>query len=224
MVPQFAPTALQLVGVHDAPHRLGPVPPHTPVFGQLPQLRAAPQPSLTQPHDSPLHACASVFAVQVGWPQTLGAPPPPQVSGAVHDPQLMVPPQPSETRPQFFWLHALLAESAEQPPGPHRFGPPPPQKPLLQLPQLYVPPQPSLTSPHEFAGQAVASAIWTQPPQMPGEFKPQTCPPPQVPQPSAPCALRAIPPQPSANEPQLYPSEVQLAGVHCCGRQRLPSQ
>jgi hypothetical protein len=40
--------------------------------------------------------------VDVDWPHTLGVPPPPHVSGAVHEPQASVPPQPSEMEPQFF--------------------------------------------------------------------------------------------------------------------------
>lgn len=103
MFPHSAPSALQLVGMHASPHLFGPLPPHTPPFAHDPQLMAPPQPSLTQPQLMPLvQACCSVFGVHVGCPQMFGAPPPPHVSGDVHDPQLSVPPQPSATRPQLF--------------------------------------------------------------------------------------------------------------------------
>ena len=88
MVPQFALAALQVVGVHDMPQRFGPSPPHTPPFGQVPQLMAPPQPSLTKPHDRPRQASSVVFGVQTGRPHTFARPPPPQVSGAVQVPQV----------------------------------------------------------------------------------------------------------------------------------------
>src|SRR5438874_1751036 len=57
-----------------------------------------PQPSPMGPQLAP--AAAQVRGVQAGGPHTLGVPPPPQVSGAVHMPQSSTPPQPSPTGPQ----------------------------------------------------------------------------------------------------------------------------
>ena len=131
MLPHSAPATLQLVGVHWPPHWFGPLPPHTPPFGQLPQLIAPPQPSLTQPQDKPLQASCKVLGVHMGRPHTFGAPPPPQVLGCVQVPQLTVPPQPSATRPQFFMgiacVHACVCVSGVQLFSPQVFGPAPPQ-------------------------------------------------------------------------------------------------
>src|SRR6185436_3356052 len=84
-------------------------------------------------------------------PQTLGMPPPPQVSPAlVQAPQSMLPPQLSPTRPQYcplLWVHWVFM----QPTGiaPHTPGmPPPPQVvPVGQPPQSFIFPQPSPTMP-----------------------------------------------------------------------------
>jgi hypothetical protein len=59
-------------------------------------------PSDCTPQLMPLLASSSahVLGVQVGAPQTLGLPPPPQVSVPVHVPQSSVPPQPLDWTPQ----------------------------------------------------------------------------------------------------------------------------
>ena len=50
-------------------------------------------------------------------PHTFGVPPPPHVSGEVHDPQVKVPPQPSEIEPQFLPRAAHVV--GVQAPPPH---------------------------------------------------------------------------------------------------------
>jgi hypothetical protein len=57
-----------------------------------PQFRTPPQPSLTEPHCAP--SCVHVFGLHVAWPQTFGAPPPPQVWPGAQSPQWMLPPHP----------------------------------------------------------------------------------------------------------------------------------
>lgn len=57
------------------------------------QVRINPQPSEMGPQGVPV--LAQVAAVQVCTPQTLGAPPPPQVWPVTQTPQFTTPPQPS---------------------------------------------------------------------------------------------------------------------------------
>lgn len=72
-----------------APHLLGPPPPHS---------RSAEQPSEALPQVKPSEA--QVFGVQVPVPQTLATPEAPQTFPEVQVPQLSVPPQPSWAVPQ----------------------------------------------------------------------------------------------------------------------------
>ena len=73
-----------------------------------------------------LHAWAAVRGTHVAWPHTLGRPPPPQASGAVHVPQEMVPPHPSATNPQLSPSQTAVEPSGWHVPVPHVLGPPPP--------------------------------------------------------------------------------------------------
>ena len=84
--------------------------------------------------------------MQVVLPQTPGVPPPPQLSGALHEPQLRTPPQPSAHEPQFFPSAAQVVGVQEEP----AHLPPVPQVcPAGHVPQLaMVPPQPSGAGPH----------------------------------------------------------------------------
>ena len=66
------------------------------------QVIFPPQPSGTEPQGTPVHAVCWFLGVQAAWvPQTLGAPPPPQVWPVGQVPQLSVAPQPLEIEPQF---------------------------------------------------------------------------------------------------------------------------
>jgi len=88
-----------------------------------------------------------VVGVQALAPQTLGVPPPPQVSPVPHVPHWSTALQPSLMVPQFLpWAAQVVGM---QLPAPQTLAvPPPPQVcPEPQLPQLRLPPQPSGTLP-----------------------------------------------------------------------------
>jgi len=137
--------APQVAGVHVWTHVLG-VPSQAWFVPQVPQSSIPPQPSPCMPQLDPSEAQVAGVHMTV-WPQTLGMPPPPHVSGMVQVPQSSVPPQPSPCMPQ-------LKPSAAQVVGvhavPHMLAvPPPPQVcPVGQPPQSTMPPQPSSTGPH----------------------------------------------------------------------------
>jgi hypothetical protein len=150
------------VGVHEgAPHWFGvPPPPQMALplhfVADAPQSITLPQPSETSPHSfAPQEA--GVLGVQVvppllppPCPQTLGVPPPPQMSGSAQGLQLSVTlPQPSGCGPHLPGksLH-VFAVHAAPPATAHLLGPPPPQNSGgLQPPQSMVSPQPSLCFP-----------------------------------------------------------------------------
>jgi hypothetical protein len=124
MVPQFLPSAAQVVGMH-TPHTFAvPPPPHvstgtittlpsaaasssvaaspvaapaSEVVEQVPQFCIMPQPMSKVPQFFP---CAAQV-VGMHTPQTLAVPPPPQVVGEVQLPHSILFPHPSETTPQF---------------------------------------------------------------------------------------------------------------------------
>ena len=87
IVPQSAPTAAQLLGVH--PHWFAL---QTSGKVQLPHTISLPQPSEIVPHAAP--CSAQVFGVQ---PQAFARPVPPHVSGALHTPHSSKAPQVSLT-------------------------------------------------------------------------------------------------------------------------------
>src|SRR5262249_45704781 len=91
MLPHVAPCAAHVVlhATHWFALHVIPLP-------QVPQSSTPPQPSLTLPQPAP--ADPHVSGVH---PQRPGAPPPPQVAGAVHDPQSIMLPLPSAIGPQF---------------------------------------------------------------------------------------------------------------------------
>jgi hypothetical protein len=102
-----------------------------------------PQPSPVVPQPTP--SAAHVVGVQVAaslCPQTLGFPPPPQVSAPVHVPHASIPPQPSDCAPQLkpSFAHVVGTQATL----PHWLGVPPPPHVWvsLQLPQSSIPPQP----------------------------------------------------------------------------------
>jgi hypothetical protein len=93
-----------------------PAPPQIvlPVHADVPQSRTPPQPSAIFPHWFAPQVVSGEHAAPSGPrseppPQTLSVPPPPQISGNVHEPQLaatpasstVVPPQPSGWGPHF---------------------------------------------------------------------------------------------------------------------------
>jgi hypothetical protein len=156
-------------------------------------------------------------------PQTLGTPPPPQMSGAAHVPQFRAPPQPSPMGPQFAprsahvrGLHVMLP-SATPPSGemyvtPQTLAVPPPPHvcPAAQPPQFRMPPQPSPIGP-QFA-PAVAHVSGVQPPTE----LPQTLGVPAPPQMSgfAHVPQSSSPPHPSATGPQFAPTLSHVRGAH----------
>jgi hypothetical protein len=82
-------------------------------------------------------------------PHTFGVPPPPHVSGMVHEPQPIILPQPSPTLSQFFpscW-HVFAVH-------PHTFETPPPPHVSYMfahvVEHMTSPPHPSLTVPQRF--------------------------------------------------------------------------
>ena len=92
--------AAQVRGVQVlAPHLFGPPAPQTCPEGQVPQLRALPQPSLAAPQLNP--SAEQVVAAQVPVPHLPG-PPTPQVCPDGQVPQLRALPQPSPAAPQTY--------------------------------------------------------------------------------------------------------------------------
>ena len=129
--PQFAPAAVQLRGMH------APVPPHWPKVPPPPQVCGVgqpptglqssrpPQPSAITPH--PMFAEAQVRGTQPAVPpHLLGAPPPPQVCGAVQAPQFSSPPQPSPAGPQSKASCPQVLGTQVPSPAPAPAPPPPP--------------------------------------------------------------------------------------------------
>src|SRR5438067_1539279 len=87
------------------------------------------------------------FVQLLGTPQTLGIPPPPHVSGALHLPQLSAFPQPSPAGPHV--KPRLPQVAGVQVLVPHLPGPPPPHVSVpMHGPQSRGPPQPSPAGPH----------------------------------------------------------------------------
>ncbi len=120
----------------------------------MPHSRTPPQPSDTGPQFAPAIAqvrrthTVEASKVTVEAPQTLGRPPPPQLSPVAQLPHSRRPPQPSDTGPQF--APAIAQVRGVQPDvPPQRLGiPPPPQVcGAVQDPQLMIPPQPSPMGP-----------------------------------------------------------------------------
>src|SRR5215470_11654131 len=90
------------------PHLLGtPAPPQTWGDAHAGQLRMPPQPSANGPQSPGAHAAfvgvhVPASIVPSPPPQTLGLPPPPQISGGLHVPHDGIrPPHPSAWAPQF---------------------------------------------------------------------------------------------------------------------------
>ena len=152
MVPQPAPTALQVLGVQ--PHLLAkPPPPQVAGATQVPQWSVALHPSGVSPQVSP--RAAQVVGTQTPVPHWLGACAP-QLWVPPQLPHDSVSPQPSGIDPQFApcvvhvvaWHPHLLAVPAP----PQVFG-------AGQAPQSRVPPQPSLAEPHSASRSAQVFAV-----------------------------------------------------------------
>lgn len=107
-------------------------------------------------------------------PQTLGVPPPPQVSGAVQLPHWRRPPQPSAMGPHEPSTSSQVFGTQSLPP-PHRLGsPPPPQVVGMgQPPHSMSLPQPSGAGPH--STPCSAQLRGTQGVSFPSSMKPESC-------------------------------------------------
>lgn len=151
------------------------------------------------PHPAP--ASAQVLGVH---PQTLGVPPPPQVSGTLQVPQLSWCPHPSSTVPQVAPRSAQVLAA-----HPQMFGlPPPPQVcGLWQDPQSSNVPHPSEVLPQVAASSSQVRGWQGVSPQVFGPLLPQNFPVGQAPQ----CST---PPHPFWASPHSAPSE-----LHVCGTQ-----
>jgi hypothetical protein len=143
-----------------------PAPPQVLSAEQVPQLatlRAALQLSVPETAPQFLPSLTQNAASDSGaHPHTLGAPPPPQVLGAVHWPQSMVELQRSETSPQSFaWsrqlldTHGLRPQTLAAPPPPQVFG-------VAHGPQSRIAPQVSGIVPQFFPWPAQVTGV--QPP------------------------------------------------------------
>jgi len=150
---------------------------------------------------------AQVFGVHGGVPQTLGIPPPPQVSGAVHVPQLSELPQPSPWVPQFTASSAHVF-GTQLDATPHLLGaPPPPHVPASpQLPQLSWPPQPSPAGPQSNPSSAHVFGTHGEPHWLGFPPPPHVWPPGQPPH-------WVIPPHPLLIAPQPAPADAQVTWV-----------
>ena len=136
IMPQLAPRAAHVVGLH--PH-LPDVPPPPQVAGAthgLPQSSALPHPSEACPHSTP--TSEHFFGTQGARPHWF-TPPPPHTRGAAQLLQSSVPPQSSGTVPQAACFDAHVAGT-----HPHRLGATAPHCfPSEHVPQSIVWPQPS---------------------------------------------------------------------------------
>jgi hypothetical protein len=103
-----------------------PPPPQIWPIEQLPQSAVTPpQPSATTPHCAPrsVHDFGVQFALPP--PHVKSWPPPPHVSGAVHEPQSITAPQPSPTGPHVAFCEAHVCKPQPALPLPGASTPPP---------------------------------------------------------------------------------------------------
>ena len=131
------------------------------------------------------------WSIELPLPQTLGIPPPPQVSVPLQLPHWSVVPQPSLIAPQFFPCAAQVV--GVQVLAPQTLGvPPPPQvSPAPHEPHWSVAPQPSLMVPQFLPWAAQVVGVQVPAPQTLGvPPPPQVWPEPQVPQLSVRCSRR----------------------------------